>query len=128
MAGAHGGASFGLHLLLIKMKATPALKLRRPRLITLLVAPYRALLGTARRILCLFAGRTRSSKMTSDDIETVVRAMMLTVDSLDVGPVKRAMQEASTLVLAHALAERGLCRDETESLQRAPPDQPYSAT
>jgi hypothetical protein len=44
--------------------------------------------------------------MTSEEIEGVVRAMTLTVDNLETGPVKRAMQEASTQLLAHVTAMR----------------------
>jgi hypothetical protein len=49
--------------------------------------------------------------MTSEDIEVLVRAMTVTVDNLETGPVKHSMQEASTLVLAHEIAARGFCRE-----------------
>jgi hypothetical protein len=45
--------------------------------------------------------------MTSEDIEVLVRAMTMTADTLEAGPVKHALQEASTLVLAHAIVARG---------------------
>jgi hypothetical protein len=44
--------------------------------------------------------------MTTEDVEDVVRAMILTVENLEAGPVKQSMQEASTQVLAHLTATR----------------------
>jgi hypothetical protein len=44
--------------------------------------------------------------MTSEEIESVVRAMTLTVENLETGPVKQAMQEVSKQVLAHVTATR----------------------
>jgi hypothetical protein len=49
--------------------------------------------------------------MTSEDIEVVVRAMTLTVEGLETGPVKQSMLEATTQVIAHVVAARGSCRD-----------------
>jgi hypothetical protein len=49
--------------------------------------------------------------MTSEDIEVLVRAMTVTADNLDTGPVKHLMQEATTQVIAHVVAARGFCRD-----------------
>ena len=60
--------------------------------------------------------------MTSEEIDSVVRAMTLTVENLETGPVKQAMQEASALVLAHVTAMRRFYQERSEQLEHARPD------
>jgi len=60
--------------------------------------------------------------MTSEEIDGVVRAMILTVENLETGPVKRAMQEASAQVLAHVTAMRSFHQERSERLEHAKPD------
>lgn len=85
--------------------------MRRFRPVTFFAARYRALLGTNGWRISRVLSRRRTSKMTSEELEVVVRAMMLAVDNLEAGPVKHSMQEASTLVLAHVIAARGFRRE-----------------
>jgi hypothetical protein len=84
----------------IAERQTSILKLRRYRLIASFAARCRALFGTkCRRIEPVPAGLS-SSQMTSEEIDHVVRAMILVVESLEEGPVKQSMQEAFTQVVA----------------------------
>lgn len=95
-----------------------ALKLQYSRLLRFFAAPYRALLGASGLSVFDLSNRTRSRRMTSEDIESLVRAMRVTVDNLESGPVKQSMEEASTLVLAHAIAGRDFCSEKNEQEER----------
>jgi hypothetical protein len=78
---------------------------------TFFAARYCALFGANCLRVFNVPYRARSTKMTSEDIEVVVRAMTLTVEGLETGPVKQSMLEATTQVIAHVVAARGFCRD-----------------
>ena len=82
--------------------------MRHFRQATFFAARYRALFGMNGLRIFRVPSRARRSRMTSEELEVFVRAMMLAVDNLEAGPVKHSMQEASTLVLAHVIAARGL--------------------
>jgi hypothetical protein len=90
--------------------------LRPFRLVASLAARCRALSGArprrdgfslheARRARC-------PSQMTSEEIEDVVRALILVVKNLEVGPAKQSLQEAFTQVRAYGSATSGFCQKE----------------
>ncbi|MGA2057240.1 MAG: hypothetical protein ABSG88_18235 [Bradyrhizobium sp.] len=92
-------------------KLDSALKLQRFQSVTFFAARYCALFGANCLRVFNVPYRARSTKMTSEDIEVVVRAMTSTVEGLEAGPVKQSMLEATTQVIAHVVAARGFCRD-----------------
>jgi hypothetical protein len=111
MNPAHSRAGFKLTLCVCQPKLDSALKFRFYRPVTFFAARYRARFGTSGLRIFHIPCRARPSKMTSEDIEVLVRAMTVTADNLDTGPVKHLMQEATTQVIAHVVAARGFCRD-----------------
>jgi hypothetical protein len=85
--------------------------LQRFQPVTFSAARYCALFGANWLRVFNVSYRARSTKMTSEDIEVVVRAMTLTAEGLETSPVKQSMLEATTQVIAHVVAARGSCRD-----------------
>jgi hypothetical protein len=81
-------------------RKTSVLKLRRCRLIASFAARCRALFGAKCRRIEPVPASLRSSQMTNEEIDHLVRAMILAVESLEPGPAKQSMQEAFTQVVA----------------------------
>jgi len=91
---------------------TLVLKLRRFRLVASLAARCRALFGARpRRIGFVLAQARRQSRLTTEEIEDVVRALTMVVKNLDAGVARQSMQEAFMQVRAYADATRASARE-----------------
>ena len=96
-------------------------ELRHLRLVATLAARCRVLFGASSRRLA-FKGLgskarppRRSSHLTTEEVEDVVRALTTVVENLEASCARQSMQEAFMQVRAHAGELRALARD------RSPP-------